>query len=238
MTIQKVVVCDNGTGYIKAGFAGENLPSAVFPCMVGRAAMRSTESAIDKRLSSSASALLGLNENTKSLYVGQEAADKRAILDIAHPIENGVIKNWQDMERIWEYAFAERLGVGESERRNGRILLTEAPQNPVKNRERMAEVMFERFGWGSLYVSVQAVLTLYAQGLQTGIVVDSGDGVTHIVPIFEGFEMPHLVRRLDIAGSDITRQLQMLLHSRGYSFNSTADFDIVREVKERLCFVA
>lgn len=109
--------------------------------------------------------------------------------------------------------------------------------NPLKNREKMLEVMFEKYGFAGTYVAIQAVLTLYAQGLLTGVVVDSGDGVTHICPVYEGFSMPHLTRRLDIAGRDITKYLIKLLLLRGYSFNHSADFETVRQIKEKLCYI-
>ena len=109
--------------------------------------------------------------------------------------------------------------------------------NPTRNREKMIEVMFEKYGFDSTYIAIQAVLTLYAQGLLTGVVVDSGDGVTHICPVYEGFALPHLTRRLDIAGRDITRYLIKLLLLRGYAFNHTADFETVRIMKEKLCYV-
>jgi actin-related protein 2 len=102
----------------------------------------------------------------------------------------------------------------------------------------MVETMLEGFGFQGVYVAVQAVLTLYAQGLTSGVVVDSGDGVTHIVPVYDGYSLPHLTRRLDIAGRDITKHLLKLLFARGYTFNAAADFDTVREVKERFCFVS
>jgi len=109
--------------------------------------------------------------------------------------------------------------------------------NPKKNREKMIQVIFEKYGFKGAYIAIQAVLTLYAQGLLTGVVVDSGDGVTHIVPVYEGYSLPHLTRRIDIAGRDITRYLIKLLLLRGYAFNRTADFETVRQIKEKLCYV-
>lgn len=110
--------------------------------------------------------------------------------------------------------------------------------NPKRNREEMCQIMFEEYGFDGVYVAIQAVLTLYAQGLQTGVVVDSGDGVTHVVPVYEGFAMPHLTRRLDVAGRDVTRYLIKLLLLRGYAFNRTADFETVRQIKEKLCYMS
>ena len=110
--------------------------------------------------------------------------------------------------------------------------------NPLKNREQMCEVMFERYGFGGVYVAIQAVLALYAQGLSSGVVVDSGDGVTHIVPVYESTVLNHLTRRLDVAGRDVTRNLIALLLQRGYALNRTADFETVRQIKEKLCYVS
>jgi actin-related protein 2 len=109
--------------------------------------------------------------------------------------------------------------------------------NPKQNREKMVEAMFEKYNFKGVYIAIQAVLVLYAQGLLTGLVCDSGDGVTHVVPVYEGFSFPHLTKRLDVAGRDITRYLIKLLLLRGYAFNRTADFETVRQIKEKLCYV-
>jgi len=220
MQSNQVVVCDNGTGFVKCGFADTNFPTAIFPCMVGRPILRFEEK-ID-------------NVELKDIMVGDEAAALRNMLQITYPIDNGIIRNWEDMQYVWDYTFQEKLKVTPSE---CKIMLTEAPLNPVANRKKMAEVMFEKHGFKAAYVSIQAVLTLYAQGLMSGVVVDSGDGVTHIVPVLEGYTFPSLTRRLDVAGRDVTRYLIRLLLLRGYAFNRTADFETVRQIKEKLCYV-
>jgi len=99
------------------------------------------------------------------------------------------------------------------------VLLTEAPLNPLTNREKMAQVMFETFNTPSMFVAIQAV-SLYASGRTTGIVFNCGDGVTYTVPLFEGYPVPHAVLRLDFAGRDVTNYMSRLLTERGYYFNT------------------
>ncbi|XP_026673402.1 actin-related protein 2 isoform X3 [Ceratina calcarata] len=169
------------------------------------------------------------------LMVGDEASKLRSMLEISYPMQNGIVRNWDDMCHVWDYTFGpEKMNINP---RECKILLTEPPMNPITNREKMIEVMFEKYGFAGTYIAIQAVLTLYAQGLISGVVVDSGDGVTHICPVFEEYALPHLTRRLDIAGRDITMYLIKLLLLRGYAFNHSADFETVRMLKEKLCYI-
>ncbi|XP_011497484.1 PREDICTED: actin-related protein 2 isoform X1 [Ceratosolen solmsi marchali] len=224
---RKVIVCDNGTGFIKCGYAGANFPAHIFPSIVGRPIIRAANKIGDIEVKQEFC--------VRDLMVGEEASKLRSMLEISYPMQNGIVRNWEDMCHVWDYTFGpEKMNI---DPRECKILLTEPPMNPITNREKMIEVMFEKYQFSGTHIAIQAVLTLYAQGLISGVVVDSGDGVTHICPVYEEYALPHLTRRLDIAGRDITMYLIKLLLQRGYAFNHSADFETVRMIKEKLCYI-
>ena len=151
------------------------------------------------------------------------------MLRIEHPIEHGIVANWDDMEKVWHHTLYSELRVSPEEHP---ILMTEASLNPKNNREKMTQIMFEVFNVPCLYVSVQAVLALYASGRCTGVVLDSGEGVSHTVPIFEGYAIPHAINKVLLAGSNLTDYLKEILKERGINLTSQADMEIVKDIKE------
>ncbi|KAK3814148.1 MAG: actin family [Benniella sp.] len=217
LTNQPVVI-DNGSGVIKAGFAGDDQPKCFFPAFVGR----------PKHTRIMAGAVEG------DLFIGKRAQELRGLLKIKYPIEHGIVQDWDDMEKIWQFIYTDELKTMSEEHP---VLLTEAPLNPMRNRELAAQIFFETFNVPALFTSIQAVLSLYSSGRTTGVVLDSGDGVTHAVPVYEGFAIPHAIQRVDIAGRDVTEHLQLLLRKGGYHFHTTAEKEIVRIIKEKNCYL-
>ncbi|KAM7044464.1 LOW QUALITY PROTEIN: actin-related protein T1 [Molossus nigricans] len=211
------VIFDNGSGLCKAGLSGETAPRHVISSVVGHPQF-------DMSLS---------EPYQKSYIVGENALYKYKALHLHYPIERGLVTRWDDMEKLW-ISFWE-LGVKSSQHP---VLMTETSLNPKETREKTAEVMFENFNVPAFYLSNHAVVALYASASVTGLVVDSGEGVTCTVPIFEGYSLPHAITKLEVAGRDITEHLTQLLLTRGSTFPYILNKDLVDDIKEKLCYVA
>lgn len=223
------VVIDNGSGNLKAGFAGEETPRTHSSAVVGR----------PKYAKIMAGSLSGDKDDDvegEETFVGNTAQQNRGLLRLTYPIEHGVVTNWADMERLWNHTYTLDLKTNAEDHP---LLITEAPLNPRTNRDKMCQVLFEQFNVPCIYVSIQAVLSLYALGRTTGVVIDSGDGVLHIVPVYEGFSLPTLIKRMDLAGRDITEQLlHNMRQMTGTNLQSSSEMEIVRQIKEKLCYIS
>jgi len=221
MTDAQSVVIDNGSGVLKAGVAGDSQPSVKFPAIVGYPRGSGVMTGVE----------------SKSEYIGDEAQKMRGVLNLKYPIASGIVQSWDEMEKVWEYCFNNELRIDPSEHN---VLLTEAPGNPKANREKMTQLMFDTFNVNGLHVAIQAVLSLYANGRTTGLVCDSGDGVTHTVPVFEGHSIPHAVMKNFVAGRAITEYMVKILTEDGITQQGAASAwqQIVGTMKEKTAYVA
>jgi len=219
---ERAIILDVGSGFTKAGFADEPTPSHVFLSVIGRPKYPP--------------ALIG--PRYKDYYVGEEALKLRGIMRISYPLEHGIVRDWDGFKKLLEFAFTECLRVDPAKHP---VLMTEPPLNPRDCREKIAEILFEDFRVPKLYVGMQALLAAYfaVPDRMTGLIVDLGDGVCHAVPIYEGYTIRHAIQRTNIGGRDITNYLaRLIMHHRGVALTTTAEKEIVRDIKEKLCYVS
>lgn len=209
----QTVIIDNGSGMIKYGFAGNENPRNAFPTTVGK---------------------LPSHANS-DIYIGNDAYSKAGVIILRYPIEHGIVKNWDDMEKIWHHTFEKELKIDPAEHP---VLITEAMRNPTSNREKMIQIFFETFNVPSFYIGPQAHLSLIGSGRITGIVCDIGEGVTQIVPIYNHYIFNKAIMRANFGGRDLTDYLQKMLNKRDNIFRTEGERLLVCEAKEKKTYVA
>jgi len=227
---QPACVIDNGTGYTKMGFAGNTEPQYIVP-----SAIAVKESA---KVGGKSTSFKGVDD--LDFYIGDEAID-RPTYGTKWPIRHGIVEDWDLMERFWEQCIFKYL---RAEPEDHYFLLTEPPLNTPENREYTAEIMFESFNVPGLYIAVQAVLALAASWTSrqvgertlTGTVIDSGDGVTHVIPVAEGYVIGSCIKHIPIAGRDITFFIQQLLKEREMGIPPEQSMETAKAIKERFCY--
>lgn len=213
------LIVDLGSSYVKAGFSGEEGPRAVFPAIIGRPKNQD----------------IMVGSEQKDYYVGSEAEEKRGILNLNYPIEHGIIDDWDGLEKLLDHTFTNELRVVCEEYN---VLITEMPLTPKVNREKLTQILFDTFNVRGFCLVSNALCSLYAAEKSTGVVVDIGDRVTHIVPVFDGYALPHSILQINLAGRDITDYLVKILSDRGYHLTTSAEREIVEDIKEKTCYVA
>ncbi|CAD7695505.1 unnamed protein product [Ostreobium quekettii] len=211
------IVCDAGEWMIRAGFAGATEPVVAFPDILGR--LR---------------AVFG-PAGRNDLFIGDEAYRMSGILSLRQPIENNSVKSFDDLETIWSYLFNGKLGIHPMEHC---MLVTEPPLCPKRTRERMTQVFIETYNVPAVFMANKAVLPLYAHGMTTGVVLDSGEGRSWAVPVYEGYALPHAVRSSWVSGHELTDRFMALLAMRGLPFGDKGDRKAVRRIKEEICYVS
>ncbi|KAG2389522.1 hypothetical protein C9374_014082 [Naegleria lovaniensis] len=255
------IVIDFGSGVFKAGLAGEEIPSCCFQNVVGLPHLEDEREIVEryrklhmKRLRRLGKTSIvteeateeGQQDKTKQLtedddyldedyIVGDKALESRHSHTLFYPMEKGRVVDWEQMEFLIEYALLDVLDV---ELQETLILITENPMMTKSEKEKLAECLFEVFEIAGLCFMPQPLLSLYSVGKTTGLVIDSGDCITHTVPVYEGYIIDYAMRHLDFGGRDVTHYLQRLLYGKGYRFASSSEHHFVREIKESMAYVA
>lgn len=189
------IVVDIGSGITKAGFSGEDGPRSVFNSVVGKPKMPGI--------------LVGMEQ--KENYVGEEALSKLEIMNFNYPVVQGEIKDWNKFETLLHYIFYSELKVAPED---VSILIAESPLNPKKNREKLAETLFETFNVQNIHIANSSMLALYSYGITSGIVIDSGFGLTSVVPVYEGYPLPYASFKIGFGGNNLNEILQSMLSNK------------------------
>ncbi|XP_020667447.1 actin-like protein 7A [Pogona vitticeps] len=214
----RAVVIDIGTGSCKCGFAGEHKPTHVVSSTVGKHFQETAKT----------------GDNRKETFVGRELREATIPLKLVNPLRHGIIIDWDTVEDIWEYLFHKEMKIRPEEHA---VLVSDPPLSPTTNREKYAEMLFEKFYTPAMHIAYQSRLSMYSYGKTSGLVVESGHGVSYVVPIYEGYTMPSITERVDYAGSDVTQYLMKLLNE-SKNILTEKHWSILNDIKENYCFVS
>jgi centractin len=212
------VIIDVGSAYTKIGFAGEPGPRFVFPTITGTEKYK---------------AVL-VDVAARNIYVGNDAAKMRGVLKIKYPIERGAILDWNDFYEILNYIFYSLLRIDTLS--SYPVLYTEAPFIQREIKEYIARVLYETHKVKSLIMVPTPILSIFSVGLTTGLVIESGDGITWICPVINGQMIDQAIQKLTLAGTDINQHLKNLLMREGINIESSAVDQIIKEIKEKNCY--
>jgi len=226
MSAKPPIVIDNGTGYTKMGYAGNSVPDYIVPTIIAQPKKKTNSRRADTA--------------DLEFYIGEEAMGKRLNYQVENCLAHGIINDWDNIEKYWQRCLFQYMRCDPEEHY---VLLTEPPLNPPENREYTAEIMFETFNVPGLYIGVQAVLALIASRLSknaekvlTGTVIDAGDGVTHVIPVSDGYVVGSCIKHIPLAGSDITKFILQLLRDRAEPIPPEDVKLVARRVKEQFCY--
>lgn len=211
------VVIDMGTGTCKVGFAGQARPTYTVASIIGCQPKKSATK----------------GKPVLETFIG-DAARMRPELALVQTVRHGIVLDWDAAELIWRHVVEHDLRVSTQDHA---LLFSDPPFSPTTNREKLVEVAFESLRSPAMYVASQAVLSVYAHGRVSGLVVDTGHGVTSTVPVFQGYHLPHAMQRLDLAGAHLTAFLAEVLLETRLPLGQQ-DLDAVENIKHRYCYVA
>ncbi|MFX1489499.1 MAG: hypothetical protein ACFFBI_10145 [Promethearchaeota archaeon] len=212
------IIVDIGSAYVKVGFAGEPGPRFVFPCITGTEKYQAVM----------------VDVSARSMYVGNDVSRMRGVLKIKHPIQRGAIMDWDSFYEILNYVFYSLLRIDNLSEYP--VLYCEPPFMNRDTKEYIARLLFETHQVKSLIMMPTPLLSLFSVGLTTGLIIESGDGLTWICPIINGQMIEHSVQKLPLAGVDVNQNLKNLLMREGINIASSAVDEIIQDIKEKNCY--
>ncbi|XP_006886978.1 PREDICTED: actin-like protein 7B [Elephantulus edwardii] len=214
----KALIIDLGSQYCKCGYGGEPRPTYFISSTVGKLCPEAAQA----------------GDTCKQTYVGHELLNTEVPLKLVNPLQRGVVTDWDSVQSIWEYVFHTAMKIAPEEHA---VLLSDPPLSPVCHREKYAELLFEAFAIPAMHVTSQSLLSIYSYGKTSGLVVESGHGVSHVVPVSDGDVLPGLTLRADYAGADLTAYLMQLLNEAGHKFTED-HLHIIEHIKKKCCYSA
>jgi actin, other eukaryote len=214
----EAIVVDIGSHTTRAGLSGHDYPKVIEETVVGR-----------PRLAGA------VTLDHKDLYIGREAIEKRDILELSRPVKYSIVQNWEEVDKIYHHIFFNQLMADSNQ---SKILVIEPPLNKRAYREKVTEVMFETFNCSGFYLANSSVMSLFATGRTTGIVIESGLNETNVVPIYEGYALPQATLKLPIGGEEITNFLITNLKNSGIDLPYSKEFEVAQELKEKHCYMS
>ena len=220
------IIIDIGSGIIKAGISGQEAPKTIFPNYIGEPKYSKVLRSFSKD-----------NQEMKEQYIGKDCSKYLGILKLRYPVKNGIFENEQDILTVFKYIY-QNLEINNEEIREHPILITEPLLNPYINREKIASALFENLSAPAIFFASQPILSLFSTSNTSGVILESGEGVTQSCVVYEGYSIPNSYIRNNYGGRDVTEYFQTLLKKQGYSFSTTSEFEIVRKMKEEICFTA
>ena len=219
-----VIVIDIGSSNLKVGLSNKKAPSFIIPSIIGRPSLKNTYKIEDYEL--------------KPIMIGDEVTPVRQFLELSKPFENDIINNKDDAEILLDYLLFEKLRLNKYELKDRKFLLVESPLNSGKTIKEMAEILFERIGVRFLNFESRARMELQAGGMETGVVIESGHNKTNIIPIMYGYLIRDKISCTEIGGEHITEYLSRLLLLKGYDLFYPVDYEFIKKIKEKHCFVS
>jgi centractin len=220
------IIIDIGSGIIKAGISGQDSPKTIFQNYIGEPKYLKVLRSFTKD-----------NQEMQEQYIGSDCTKYLGILKLRYPVKNGIFENEQDILTVFKYIF-QKLEIDNEEIREHPILITEPLLNPYSNREKIASALFENLSAPAIFFGSQPILSLFSTSNTNGIILESGEGVTQSCVVYEGYSIPNSFIRNNYGGRDVTEYFKILLKRQGYNFNTSSEFEIVRKMKEEICFTA